>query len=154
MPTFHISKDWIKIKIQIIESGKFYWWNGSKIRADCSDCLRCSCSRSWGCNLNQFEHQTNGIFIDAKVLKCKNNGEQCRVKRKVSIFSITQINWMLNIVTYLNEMLKGKWAIFNFAKLFVVNIPKEPTNQAFVNFHSDPNLKKKDFDLEFSVWWW
>ena len=62
-------------------------------------------------------------------------------------FSITQINWMLNIVTYLNEMLKGKWAIFNFAKLFVVNIPKEPTNQAFVNFSSDPNLKKKDLIL-------
>ena len=63
---------------------------------------------------------------------------------------------MLNIVTYLNEMLKGEWAIFNFAKLFVVNIPKEPTNQAFVNFSSDSNLKKKDFDfdLEFSVWWW
>ena len=59
---------------------------------------------------------------------------------------------MLNIVTYLNETLKGEWAIFNFAKLFVVNIP----NEAFVNFHSDPNLKKKDFafDLEFSVWWW
>ena len=75
-------------------------------------------------------------------------------KYKSFHFSITQINWMLNIVTYLNEMLKGKWAIFNFAKLFVVNIPKEPTNQAFVNFHSDPNLKKKDFDLEFSVWWW
>ena len=61
---------------------------------------------------------------------------------------------MLNIVTYLNEMLKGEWAIFNFAKLFVVNIPKEPTNQAFVNLN--PNLKKKDFDvdLELSVWWW
>ena len=54
---------------------------------------------------------------------------------------------MLNIVTYLNEMLKGEWTIFNFAKLFVVNIPKEPTNEAFVNFHSDPYLKKKDLIL-------
>ena len=83
------------------------------------------------------------------------NEKKCPVKRKVSILLLYN-NCMLNIVTYLNEILKGKWAIFNFAKLFVVNIPKEPTNQAFVNFHSDPNLKKKDFDfdLEFSVWWW
>ena len=91
MPTLHVSKDWIQIQIQIIESGKFYWWNGSKIRVDCSDCLRCSCSRSWGCNLNQFEHQTNGIFIDAKVFKCKNNGEQCPLKTKVSIFQLHKL---------------------------------------------------------------
>ena len=83
------------------------------------------------------------------------NEKKCPVKRKVSI--VLYYNYcMLNIVTYLNEILKGKWAIFNFSKLFVVDIPKEPTNQAFVNIHSDPNLKKKDFDfdLEFSVWWW